>query len=146
MGPENSVGIEIIQVIGVGFFGHVRDVALVPAIFSRVFPKSRRSSNRDSCLTTPDRRAAATDYQTETQAGGSPILGGSFSILVAMAFGAVDRETGHRYRLAPSRFSLVLDLEGSTWTAGAAMRSARYPRTDSRSEPRQCVVSAQNPQ
>jgi putative transposase len=39
-----------------------------------------------------------------------------------MAFGALDRETRYRDRLAPSEFSLVLDLEGSTWTLRAVLR------------------------
>ena len=38
--PENAIGIEITELIGVGFSGHVRDVALVSAIISRVFLKS----------------------------------------------------------------------------------------------------------
>ena len=47
------------------------------------------------------------------------ILGRSFTVLI----GALDRETRYRYRLASSRVPLVLDLEGSTWTPRAAMRS-----------------------
>jgi len=38
--PENSMGIEIIALVGVGFTGHVRDLAFIPAILSRVLPKS----------------------------------------------------------------------------------------------------------
>jgi len=35
--PENAIGTAIIELIGLGFSGHVRDVALIPAIISRVF-------------------------------------------------------------------------------------------------------------
>jgi len=37
MVPENAIGTAIIELIGLGFWGHVRDVALIPAIISRVF-------------------------------------------------------------------------------------------------------------
>jgi hypothetical protein len=36
--PENSTGIEIVELIGVGFSRHVPDVAFVAAILSFVFP------------------------------------------------------------------------------------------------------------
>ena len=67
MVPENSTGIEIVELISVGFSRHVPDVAFVPAILSYVFPKSGRSPNRDPRLATPDRCASTTDFQTETE-------------------------------------------------------------------------------
>jgi len=38
--PENSVGIEIIELVSIGFSGYVRDVAVITQILLRVFPKS----------------------------------------------------------------------------------------------------------
>src|SRR5437588_6743166 len=46
-----------------------------------------------------------------------------------MAFGTLDRETGHRYRSAPSRVPLVLDLENSARTARSATGFERKTRT-----------------
>src|SRR5215471_17028010 len=40
----------------------------------------------------------------------------------------LDRETGYRHRLAPPWFPLVLDLEGSAWTAGSATCPDRNAR------------------
>src|SRR2546427_9883156 len=47
--------------------------------------------------------------QTETD--GSTFMGMAVSMLASMAFCAFDRETDNSRRLAPSRVSLVLDLE-----------------------------------
>ena len=55
-------------------------------------------------------------------------LGRSVPILVPIAFGALDRQTSHSHRVAPSWVPLVRDLEGSAWAAGLA-------RTHSDSEP-----------
>jgi hypothetical protein len=38
--PENSARIEIIELVSIGFSGYVRDVAVIPQILLRVFPKS----------------------------------------------------------------------------------------------------------
>ena len=38
--PENPIDVEITELVHVAFSGHVCDVALVPAIPPRVFPKS----------------------------------------------------------------------------------------------------------
>jgi len=35
--PENSMGIEIIALVGVGFTGHVLDLPFIPAIFRAYF-------------------------------------------------------------------------------------------------------------
>jgi hypothetical protein len=35
--PENPIGIEIIELINVGFSGHGRNIAVVSAVLSRVF-------------------------------------------------------------------------------------------------------------
>ena len=140
--PKIPTGIEIIALVDVGFTGNVRDLALIPAILSRVFPKSGRSSNGDLCPTTPDRCVAAADSQTETETRRSPCLGRSISILVSMAFSALDRETSYCYRLAPSRVPLVLDLEDSTWTPRTSMRSERNTRIDSDFKPRQCGLGS----
>src|SRR5215471_20517783 len=80
--PENSTGIEIVELIGVGFSRHVPDVAFVPAILSFVFPKSGRSPDRDPRLTTPDRCASTTDSKSETEILRSTFLGRPVSILV----------------------------------------------------------------
>jgi len=69
MVPENSTGIEIVELISVGFSRHVPDVAFVPAILSFVFPKSGRSPDRDPRLATPDRCASAPDSSPETKTG-----------------------------------------------------------------------------
>src|SRR5438067_5542223 len=53
---------------------------------------------------------------------------GLSQFLAAMAFGTLDRETGHRYRLAPSRVPLVLDLENSARTARSATGFERKTR------------------
>jgi hypothetical protein len=95
--PENSIAIEIIELVGVGFSGDVLDVALVPAVISRVLPESGRCSNRDPRVATSDRCVAAPESQTEAETSRSTFLGRSISMLVAMAFGALDRQTRHGY-------------------------------------------------
>lgn len=65
------MGLEITELVGVVFSGNVRDIALGPAIFSRVFPKSGRSSGGDPRLTTPDRCASTADSQAVTQESSS---------------------------------------------------------------------------
>ena len=144
--PENPIGIEIIELVVVGFSGHVLDVALVPAVISRVLPESGRCSNGDPRLATPDRCAATPESQAETETSRSTFPGRAISMLVAMAFGTLDRQTGYCYRLAPPRFPFVLDLEGSTWSTGSAACFKRDTRVDSNSKPRQRRMgSAQNP-
>ena len=66
-GSRKSTGIEIVELIGVGFSRHVPDVAFVPAILSAVFPKSGRSPDRGPGLATPDRCASTTDSQAEIE-------------------------------------------------------------------------------
>src|SRR2546427_8110742 len=91
--------------------------------------------------------AATADSQAQTQPGRSAILGRSIPILASMAFGALDSEIRHRYRLATSGFPLVLDLEGSTWTPWTAMRTEGGTRINSVVEPRQYRLgSAKNSQ
>jgi hypothetical protein len=65
--PENPIGIEIAELIGVAFSGHVRDVATVCEVLPRVLPESGRPSNRNSCPAAPNCGAATADSEAETQ-------------------------------------------------------------------------------
>ena len=71
--------------------------------------------------------------QTETD--GSTFMGMAVSMLAPMAFCAFDRETDNSRRLAPSRVSLVLDLESPTRTCRKAKRCERNTRIDPDSQP-----------
>src|SRR5207244_3413756 len=62
-------------------------------VISRLLPESGRSSNRDLRLAARDRCAAMPESQAETETSRSTFLGRSISILVTMAFGALDRQT-----------------------------------------------------
>src|SRR5437867_2366442 len=55
-------------------------------------------------------------------------MGMAVSMLAPMAFCAFDRETDNSRRLAPSRVSLVLDLESPTRTCRKAKRCERNTR------------------
>src|SRR5262249_38296817 len=114
-------------------------------VLPRIPPRAGRQSTGDPSASASDRRAATSESQAQTEAARSTILGWSVSIVVPMAIRALDRQPGHRDRLAPSQLPLVLDLEDSIWTPRTAMRSERNKRTDSDTKPRQCGLgNAQN--
>jgi hypothetical protein len=65
--PVKSIGIEIMELIGLGFFGHICDVAHGAGIISGVSPRSGRSSGGDPRLATPNRCASAPDSEAEPE-------------------------------------------------------------------------------
>ena len=67
-------------------------------------------------------------------------MGAAVPVLDRLAICAGDREAGGCARLAPQGFSVVLDLESSSWETRKTNHSAGCPRIDSQDEPRQSAL------
>ena len=121
--PENSILIEIRKLIGLGFSAMFVMLLSLLRTF-RVYFQSRADLQTEILAL----RHQIVVLQRQTPKPKLKPADRRFWVGLSRFWsrwrsGAMDRETRYCDRLAPSGFSLVLDLEGSTWTAGPTMCS-----------------------
>src|SRR5215813_6330441 len=103
-------------------------------------PISDRPPGTEPRSSAPTRCAPSLGEATETHVSRSTLVGLAMRGLARLAILLGHRQAGNRHWLASQGFSVVLDLEGSSWPTGASTGVQRDSPTDSQDEPRESAL------
>src|SRR6516225_4427622 len=117
---------DLIDKLGVVVFPSILLRSPIVRFFDRTFrllSEPGGASARDPRPSPSSRRSATLGQATQTDPGGSVLVGLAERSLERLAIQRLYHQSLDRDRLAPARLSPVLDLEGPTREAGAAGRA-----------------------